>query len=784
MKNKKGVALLMSLSILALLSVVGISFATAMRLGQRSAQDFFANIQAKYFAEGGMQRAIAEFKYNHTLDWADPDSSQGALYQFLDHRGEGWYYKSKGNNQVYYAGTPLENAPVGVPVTNEKDLSGSDDILLGKGYTAHYDLKVIDAGSQINVNDSNNGNLQALLRNLCAYLGAPLDQADADAIFNGKPYHIKGAIEYVFAGTTDAKKAKYDKIKDFITINGYKDPNNSNKTPININTASWQVIASVLKEIPAVGNNAETVAKNLCNDSVNGVALTYPCWGGFDYVMGAAGLNDNTKTAINNSVNPNRTNNAATDTKFNFNSGGYYDVECLAVIRDAQNNIVARKKISSQMKVFDMWNMTTKEQFRGEDANYNGSFEKATEDTNGNGLLDGPLNYDRVTWFDSCPLNITQSYNGYQYNSANNAETIPGSLKLGYWDDFDEDVNYSNSVWKTITGSFNIQGGTINGVQGWPVAGLGFFDNYNKKLRWEYFSIWVQVNDVRNPPPNQDANHYARYGAGKMCYYDVGAHLFVNSSSDILGGQTQYDICLSRLDPKDTCPYFIQDRLAEHVIQPENGYPANYGINLEGYFEEVDSYLERKTFKFTRKPTDNVTANVHAWGENGEDYTMSWTNLGDWINRAGLVRLYSANSGFRADNIRIIGTCTLDDQMQQDTAAVGGYYDYSPNILNMPANYEWGCGYTTVTRPSTANGDSEKVRLSTRAKGGANWNLVGESVATKLTASGQIQATNSMPLEYRLELTTANANYTETPVVEDVWFTYLPKTKILYWREN
>jgi len=190
-KSKNGVALLMSLSILALLSVIGISFATAMRLGQRSSLDFFHNLQAKYFAEGGIQRAIAELKYNFSND---PSYSEGAANKFVDTRGEGWYYKSKGNNQLYYAGTSLEDAPIGVPVTNEQDASGSANIVLGKGYTAHYDLKIIDTGSQINVNDSNNGNLQFLLRNLCLYLGSPLDAADADAIFNGKPYSVKGEI--------------------------------------------------------------------------------------------------------------------------------------------------------------------------------------------------------------------------------------------------------------------------------------------------------------------------------------------------------------------------------------------------------------------------------------------------------------------------------------------------------------------------------------------------------------------------------------------------------------
>ena len=66
----KGVALIMVLWVITILSVVVLEFCFAMRTEVNIAKNFKEELQLYAMAEGGVQRAIAELVYKH-----DPRSS-------------------------------------------------------------------------------------------------------------------------------------------------------------------------------------------------------------------------------------------------------------------------------------------------------------------------------------------------------------------------------------------------------------------------------------------------------------------------------------------------------------------------------------------------------------------------------------------------------------------------------------------------------------------------------------------------------------------------------------
>ncbi len=63
--NEKGVALIMVLWIIAILSVIAFEFSYAMRTEVKIVKNFQEELQLYALAEGGVERAIAELVYKH-----------------------------------------------------------------------------------------------------------------------------------------------------------------------------------------------------------------------------------------------------------------------------------------------------------------------------------------------------------------------------------------------------------------------------------------------------------------------------------------------------------------------------------------------------------------------------------------------------------------------------------------------------------------------------------------------------------------------------------------------
>jgi len=359
-----------------------------------------ASVKARYLAEAGIARAIAELKYG-------PD---GPLYNAVDTTSEAWYGADP------YSKTGID---------------------LGNGWTGKYTVtSIVDCASRINISDGN-PNLATMLRTLNGQIGSPLDDPDdIDAIANNAPYETKKQILSILTGTQDERETKYNAIKAYITVFSYIDPNTINpkdiidppyesqpRAPINVNTASREVLIAVLSGIKAdhacpncggdghILNNAtdcsacngtgkleitSTEAGNLADYII--ANRPYRTWGEFyssikscsdigekdaDLVMANCNPNTGFSWARNvgwreklgsigkyvidfdrdGDVDSNDKGLTGYTTEFSFNSGGYYRVKVNAQVKDAFGNIVAKKDITAVVKIFDIHRDTTQAQF-------------------------------------------------------------------------------------------------------------------------------------------------------------------------------------------------------------------------------------------------------------------------------------------------------------------------------------------------------------------------------------------------------------------------------------
>ncbi|HPN66967.1 MAG TPA: hypothetical protein PLV09_06055, partial [Candidatus Omnitrophota bacterium] len=136
--GRKGVALILVVGVLSLMALIGTTFAVNMLLAGKEAANYSRGVKARYIAEAGIARAVAELKYG----------PEGAANSAFDTSSEAWY-------------------------------SGYSD----GGCT----VTVIDCARQINVNNSGNSKLGQLMQDLNAALGGPLTSAECQAEVSGPP---------------------------------------------------------------------------------------------------------------------------------------------------------------------------------------------------------------------------------------------------------------------------------------------------------------------------------------------------------------------------------------------------------------------------------------------------------------------------------------------------------------------------------------------------------------------------------------------------------------------
>lgn len=484
--KKMGFSIVLALLVLSALGLIGSMLAIVAIVDQKSSINFHNTVMAKYMAEAGIAKAIAELKFG----------SSGAVSDQIDSASDICFASG-------YSGTLLQ-------------------------FNGGYSVSVVDCASRININDPNtNARLSQMLKSLNAAITSTLtslSDTDCDNIAAGRPYACKQQIKNVLTGTAAQKDEKYRRIEPYITEFGYVDPLVVNpqdistpyalqpRSPVNVNTASREVLFAVLNgitadhscpmcggdgyffDVPDSSENSHhldcpycdgsgsssnitgnltitsTEAQNLAlwiagdGTSSNPAHRPYSTWDSF-YSSIKAFLNQGTSTSSDQEVvmanaNPNtgfswarnegwgdrlgRVGKYVIDidkngvvnssdkglrvstTEFSFNSGGYYSLSSTGTVRNAAGAVLAQKTINCTVKIFDILRKTSQTDFEAGTLSSLQSYPESKVGGVSSAAYDGQLMLGKKT--KTTPN--SGSYFRANYYSTLNADAAGGSTAL------------------------------------------------------------------------------------------------------------------------------------------------------------------------------------------------------------------------------------------------------------------------------------------------------------------------------------------------------------------
>ncbi len=336
--SERGIALIAAVLVVVILMAIGLSFAFNMRLEEKAAVNYMNSVKANQIAQAGIDRAIAALKiYANRRAYSNP--------------ADNWYYID--TTRPSFDG---DDGILGNSVSGRLDIGG---------LRATYTLKVIDTASQIYLNDARDGGLGPGGTTLDEMLEAlpGIGPAISDAIIthrNTWPGDIFITKEQV-RGTPGIGPGIYNDLRDFITVNTWVNLA-TGRAPVNVNTASREVLIGVLDPLPDVTlGEAGAVADRI---RANRPIRT---WAEFNALIDGAvppGIISVTDaTNIRNNANPNRPKPSPNTTEFSFNSGGYFEIESTGRVFDLAGRLAAERKIRAVVNIFDIWHQTTRTQF-------------------------------------------------------------------------------------------------------------------------------------------------------------------------------------------------------------------------------------------------------------------------------------------------------------------------------------------------------------------------------------------------------------------------------------
>lgn len=835
-RNNKGIALILTVGVLALMVLIGTSFAVNMMLDYKSSVNTLLSAQAKAAAEAGLNIAIVSARNT-------------ALTNF----------------------TAVPASPMNGSLGN-----------VGRGNTAAYSVTITDTASQINVNDTN-PNLDDMLEDLVAILGSPLQAGDGSAVVSyratlgGQLYLTKEQVIDAFPGATLAvKKAKFNKIATYITVNSYIDENSEDSTassltglnnppstyqrkaPVNVNTAAPQVLRAVLA--PLITPTDPTV---LTNDIVTRRNTNFfDGWNDFNgFIDDLAYLTGTEKIKIKNNANPNKIKVGSGGlpfsytTDFCFHPSGIYEITSTGTVGAAQ------KTITAFVRIYNVVNYTTKEQFRGEDTNYNDSLDPG-EDKNGNGIIDGS-DFKNVNWLNSCP--VVSSYDpGLTVNppaySGANANAIANSLKLGFWDNFDEDNDNVNKVGWSWSNWEDSEAGDITITDVNPVdpsrsnqpdlrdgdnelsdtgyrgsTALAHIDlRGSQPDQWncgQEFSLRVYCNVLKYPPSQVYDPTYSNFYNGndrwegyedteQIDFVSAGntGKLFINNFRCVYYGSYGYQESIDGVPGMEPPPHDFIDSMLRLTFPGGGG---DHYIHLNGLYSGMPSLSPQGTFK----PSDanrivpiNATFRLIVHGSAANNYqvytAVSPTGIayhewyaedgGAWVPWYWQIHYLTYNA-FDTNYHQLVdvGETNRYDYGRHDAGNQFIYTDWYLRLINHPSttmgryalfdevrlipdqgyyicptfttggNMRFGTASWTLTIPQ---GAVTNERAEAEVDSGSGFNAV--------NINGGANIDPSMTLRLKVTLKSDDPQHLQTPIIEDITFTYLPKAEVLYQRQK
>ena len=745
-KRDKGLALIVTVGILAMMTIIASSFSINMMVDGKASVNNAESLKAQYAAEAGIAAAIANLKTATAADFnAAPSAS------------DSWNNNSLGDS--------------------------------GRGMIATYSLKVTDTASQVNINDPN-PRVRDILGHLAVNVG--LTEDEGRAIYDNRPATNYATKEEIL-DRAGLDRTQYRQISDFVTTESYIDQNSEDdqepgntlsdpptyqpKSPININTASQQVLEAVL--VPVMdATKAQTLTEQIINErSISAFKYwsrrfdTGATRGGFDEFIGDRTQDTDNPgrllspiegQSIKDNANPNKVKPSGYSTDFCFHPSGIYEITSTGKIgidvngnnnlEDSVDTVVAQKTVMAVVKICDIVNYTTKEQFRGD-----------------NGIL--PV-YCRVTWMNSCPVDSGSLFGHY---AVTNPIYVHNSIKLGYWDNFDEDQDYTKANWSgNVPVVFDDldKNDSDNELTNTTTKYIHphFYLNNPDWLSCKNFSLrvsefdyetWIQGKFMAEVGIISFREDRWAFLSRKSVHSWGGNPLFYAYEIPPPAGKIWFWTEAEGEGDYGKTKYMYDSQIRMYVHTFDDG-----GVDKQDY----DWDIYRKKITYNTKKTYNLYANdstvtLSAYTYNDGD-SKSLTRA-DADVKYGRFGLYGRNYKVAWDDIRIIPGDRLNN-------APNGYYQLTFILPNGSGNVNWGTASWTTTIPLSANPGSETCNVS-----------VGKNVTSLAAIAinspvGITDSTNS--IVYKVDFNTNDADYSETPVFEDITFTYFPKTQILYWR--
>ena len=531
-KKRPGIALLLTIGILGLISLIGISFALNMLLTRKEAANFLNSARARYIAEAGIKRAVMDIRAQAA------SSSYANLKTYIN-----GYVAANGTNVPFGDGTYT------LAITSEED---------------KVNLNTFDETDTSQINILKTFLTDQQVANIIDYR----DTDSTNAVING----ASGNIE----GTARCKNKLFDSINEIrvaTEIDQNTFINNKDKITVykpimrggllgkyyrNITGTSPNVaidkssFAKKVVELGAVyqtpndqvlpgsdGDSGDAWAETHDAEFAGGGSLATPgdyglnyfgvIWTGYLEILPAEvntpidfwiASDDGARFYINDGTTDQKVCDIWTDTgtsnypwertahgMFTFTRPGWYRIRLEYYDQDHYNSVqlkwkdpsygpavvipaerlgydpptevqggynhsgiytitatasavengqtVATRQVTAVAEVFDTWTQTTKEEFYAAWFNQQGNF------TGGEVF--------NVNWLDSCPTD--EDY----WDAANSKmhweesyTTVPDSVKLGYWDNFDEDPAFSAVMMKGYAwnrgwwGPYPTGSGTLN----------------------------------------------------------------------------------------------------------------------------------------------------------------------------------------------------------------------------------------------------------------------------------------------------------------------------------
>ncbi|MFA5165057.1 MAG: PA14 domain-containing protein [Candidatus Omnitrophota bacterium] len=364
-----------------------------------------------------------------------------------------------------------------------------------------------------------------------------------------------------------------------------------------------------------------------------------------------------------------------------YNSGGIVKVVSTGKAKRADGTVLAEKRITSVVQVFNTLTQTTRAEFY------------ASWFSNYNDYSDGELR--NVTWLDSCPISA-DSWNGS--SMAWETDTYSksyDSVKLGYWDDFDDDIAYSVINWRggyltKITGmlpsspytfpdgrTFSVPTGIIWAADTrWDLSfgdtslRQGFNGTYGLRLDCKgNYKEWVTVP----PNPPVEVQYYPEersaelngsfYSPGAVLGYNIFARCYIydDGQKETSSGIWHRSPSKRLTNPGQPTPAYTPSWLTGYLFLKEDPYVQGNPKPGGGYYclvKDGDNDLYDADMNELDVPSYSIQNGTYSlWPDDTQYYILSSIGVGTTYRIYYTYRT-SGGWGFIQGNARGAGSST------------------------------------------------------------------------------------------------------------------------------